>query len=130
MQTNFCRPSSQVYALIGLKQLKRANGGTSPKACPELSDIPISIAIRPSQAKLRLLIVDDEEASRYGMRRALTTFGYSVSEADSAEAARILIKQQEPDLMLLDVNLPGISGLDFLKELQEGKNPEDARGSG
>lgn len=70
------------------------------------------------KAKLRLLIVDDEEASRYGMRRALTTFGYSVSEAESAEAARILLKQQEPDLMLLDVNLPGISGLDFLRELQ------------
>jgi DNA-binding NtrC family response regulator len=72
--------------------------------------------------KLRLLIVDDEEASRYGMRRALTTFGYSVTEAESAEAARILLKQQEPDLMLLDVNLPGISGLDFLREMQ-GSNP-------
>ena len=69
--------------------------------------------------KLRLLIVDDEEASRYGMRRALTTFGYSVSEAESAEAARILLKQQQPDLMLLDVNLPGISGLDFLREMQD-----------
>ncbi|MDQ5846654.1 MAG: sigma-54 dependent transcriptional regulator, partial [Acidobacteriota bacterium] len=69
--------------------------------------------------KLRLLIVDDEEASRYGMRRALTTFGYSVTEADSAEAARILLKQQQPDLMLLDVNLPGISGLDFLRELKD-----------
>ncbi len=68
---------------------------------------------------MRLLIVDDEEASRYGMRRALTTFGYSVSEAESAEAARILLKQQQPDLMLLDVNLPGISGLDFLRELQD-----------
>ena len=69
--------------------------------------------------KLRLLIVDDEEASRYGMRRALTTFGYTVSEAESAEAARILLKQQQPDLMLLDVNLPGISGLDFLREMQD-----------
>jgi DNA-binding NtrC family response regulator len=67
---------------------------------------------------LRLLIVDDEEAARYGMRRALSTFGYNVSEADSAEAARALIKQQEPDLMLLDVNLPGISGLDFLREMK------------
>ena len=76
--------------------------------------------------KLRLLIVDDEEASRYGMRRALTTFGYNVSEADSAEAARILVKQQEPDLMLLDVNLPGISGLELLKELQDGKGEDSS----
>src|SRR5258707_2271882 len=64
------------------------------------------------------MIVDDEEAARYGMRRALTTFGYSISEAGSAEAARALLKQQEPDLLLLDVNLPGMSGLDFLRELK------------
>src|SRR6195256_204089 len=76
------------------------------------------------------MIVDDEEAARYGMRRALTTFGYNVSEADSAEAARILVKQQEPDLMLLDVNLPGMSGLEFLKELEESKDSSDSNGSG
>jgi DNA-binding NtrC family response regulator len=64
------------------------------------------------------MIVDDEEAARYGMRRALTTFGYNISEADSAEAARALLKQHEPDLLLLDVNLPGLSGLDFLRELK------------
>lgn len=64
------------------------------------------------------MIVDDEEAARYGMRRALTTFGYHISEAGSAEAARALLKQQEPDLLLLDVNLPGMSGLDFLRELK------------
>jgi DNA-binding NtrC family response regulator len=80
--------------------------------------------------KLRLLIVDDEEASRYGMRRALTTFGYSVSEADSAEAARILVKQQQPDLLLLDVNLPGMSGLEFLKELTTEKNGGNQNVSG
>jgi DNA-binding NtrC family response regulator len=70
------------------------------------------------QEKLRLLIVDDEEASRYGMRRALTTLGYNVSEAGSAEEARALLKQLQPDLMLLDVNLPGMSGLEFLRELK------------
>src|SRR5688500_20036182 len=67
---------------------------------------------------MRLMIVDDEEAARYGMRRALTTFGYNISEAGSAEAARALLKQHEPDLLLLDVNLPGMSGLDFLRELK------------
>jgi DNA-binding NtrC family response regulator len=65
------------------------------------------------------MIVDDEEAARYGMRRALTTLGYNISEAASAEAARVLLKQQEPDLMLLDVNLPGMSGLDLLRELTD-----------
>ncbi len=64
------------------------------------------------------MIVDDEEAARYGMRRALTTLGYNITEAGSAEAARALLKQHEPDLLLLDVNLPGMSGLDFLREIQ------------
>jgi DNA-binding NtrC family response regulator len=64
------------------------------------------------------MIVDDEEAARYGMRRALTTFGYNITEAGSAEAARALLKQTEPDLLLLDVNLPGMSGLDFLREIK------------
>jgi DNA-binding NtrC family response regulator len=64
------------------------------------------------------MIVDDEEAARYGMRRALTTLGYNITEAGSAEAARALLKQNEPDLLLLDVNLPGMSGLDFLRELK------------
>jgi len=68
---------------------------------------------------LRLLIVDDEEAARYGMRRALETFGGEVAEAENAEAARALMRERKFDLLLLDVNLPGISGLEFLNELQK-----------
>ncbi|HYE63962.1 MAG TPA: sigma-54 dependent transcriptional regulator, partial [Pyrinomonadaceae bacterium] len=74
---------------------------------------------RVSDGALRLLIVDDEEAARYGMRRALGGFGYEIAEAESVEAARSLMAEQRPDLLLLDVNLPGMSGLDFLRELQE-----------
>jgi DNA-binding NtrC family response regulator len=74
---------------------------------------------------LRLLIVDDEEAARYGMRRALSGFGYEIAEADSVEAARVPLGQQRQDVLLLDVNLPGASGLDFLHELgsTEGETP-------
>ncbi|PYS21006.1 MAG: hypothetical protein DMF72_18870 [Acidobacteria bacterium] len=68
---------------------------------------------------LRLLIVDDEEAARYGMRRALETFGGEIAEAENAEAAGALIRDRKFDLLLLDVNLPGISGLEFLTELQK-----------
>jgi DNA-binding NtrC family response regulator len=67
---------------------------------------------------LRLLVVDDEEAARYGIRRALEAFGQPIAEAESAEAARALMRDRKFDLVLLDVNLPGISGLEFLNELQ------------
>jgi DNA-binding NtrC family response regulator len=73
---------------------------------------------------LRLLIVDDEEAARYGMRRALSGFGYQIEEAGTVEAAREQIGKERPDLMLLDVNLPGMSGLEFLREMKdEGSDP-------
>jgi DNA-binding NtrC family response regulator len=64
----------------------------------------------------KILIVDDEEASRYGMNRALKN-NYSVTEAASVEAAREIVSKSRPDLILLDNNLPGASGLDYLQEL-------------
>jgi DNA-binding NtrC family response regulator len=67
--------------------------------------------------KWRLLVVDDEEAARYGIRRALSVGDYDIAEAGSAEDARTIINSRAPDLMLLDVNLPGMSGLEFLSEL-------------
>ncbi len=66
-------------------------------------------------AEDKILIVDDEEAARYGMRRALKN--YNITEAGSAAEARNIITAAKPDLMLLDINLPGTSGLDYLREL-------------
>jgi DNA-binding NtrC family response regulator len=68
---------------------------------------------------LRVLIVDDEEAARYGMRRALGQFGYDIAEAGSVAEARDKLTTHQPDLLLLDVNLPGQSGLEYLHELQQ-----------
>ncbi|HEV3467741.1 MAG TPA: sigma-54 dependent transcriptional regulator [Pyrinomonadaceae bacterium] len=64
----------------------------------------------------RVLVVDDEEAARYGIRRALGG-GYDIEEAGSVEEARAALGARRPDLLLLDVNLPGQSGLEFLREL-------------
>jgi DNA-binding NtrC family response regulator len=65
-----------------------------------------------------ILIVDDEPAARYGLRRALEA-KYRIAEADSAEAARSVLTTEQPDLVLLDVVLPGQSGLDFLRWMRE-----------
>lgn len=69
-----------------------------------------------------ILIVDDEPAARYGMRRALEG-SYRIVEADSTAAARSLLVSDKPDLLLLDVVLPGEDGISFLKWLRvEGHN--------
>src|SRR5215468_11132638 len=65
-----------------------------------------------------ILIVDDEPAARYGLRRALEA-KYRIAEADSAEAAREALLRQHPDLVLLDVVLPGQDGLSFLKWMRD-----------
>jgi two-component system nitrogen regulation response regulator NtrX len=65
-----------------------------------------------------ILIVDDEPAARYGLRRALES-KYRVAEADSAESAREALSREAPDLVLLDVVLPGQSGIEFLRWMRE-----------
>jgi DNA-binding NtrC family response regulator len=65
-----------------------------------------------------ILIVDDEPAARYGLRRALEA-KYRIAEADSAEAARNALNTEKPDLLLLDIVLPGQDGLSFLKWMRE-----------
>jgi DNA-binding NtrC family response regulator len=64
-----------------------------------------------------VLIIDDEPASRYALRRALEN-RYQIAEADSAAAARSALTADKPDLLLLDVVLPGEDGLSFLKWLR------------
>ncbi len=65
-----------------------------------------------------ILVVDDEPAARYGLRRALES-KYRVAEADSAEAAREALTREQPDLVLLDVVLPGQSGIELLRWMRE-----------
>jgi two-component system nitrogen regulation response regulator NtrX len=58
--------------------------------------------------------VDDEAAARYGVRRALEN-KYKISEAESAAAARVLIASDAPELILLDLVMPGEDGLTLLR---------------
>jgi two-component system KDP operon response regulator KdpE len=65
-----------------------------------------------------ILIVDDEPQIRRVMRTTLSSHGYAVIEAKSGDEALSLIRTEHADLIILDVNLPGISGLDTCREIR------------
>jgi putative two-component system response regulator len=66
-----------------------------------------------------LLVVDDEEAIRRSIRKYLTRQGYEVATAGSGEEALAVLGRQEVAGMLLDVNLPGINGVDLVPRVLE-----------
>ena len=72
----------------------------------------------------KILVVDDERLVRWSLRQKCEEWGYSVIEADAGEPALKLAQQESPDLVLLDVRLPDISGLEVLSQL---KKAGDAR---
>ncbi|MDR0339627.1 MAG: sigma-54 dependent transcriptional regulator [Desulfovibrio sp.] len=67
----------------------------------------------------RLLIVDDEEGIRISLRGILEDEGYTVSEADSAEAGLAFLEKERADLLFLDIWLPGMDGLAMLEKVHE-----------
>ncbi len=68
---------------------------------------------------MRVLIVDDEKAARYGMVKALRPEGYRISEAEDALSALTLITQQSYDVIVSDVTMPGMNGIDLLRKVRE-----------
>ncbi|RNC66677.1 MAG: response regulator [Desulfuromonadales bacterium] len=65
-----------------------------------------------------ILTVDDEEMIRDLLVAALSREGYRCFQAGSAEEARMVLRSQSVDLALLDIMMPGLSGLEFLKEIK------------
>jgi DNA-binding response OmpR family regulator len=73
---------------------------------------------------LRVLIVDDETVIQAIVRAVLTRNGHHVLLASSAESAYSLIQQGGIDIVICDLHLPGISGLELAQRLQnEGSRP-------
>jgi DNA-binding response OmpR family regulator len=65
-----------------------------------------------------ILVVEDEAAVARGLQYALTQEGWSVALARSGEEALTLVADHAPDLAILDVRLPGMSGFDVCRELR------------
>ncbi|HEY8608496.1 MAG TPA: response regulator [Noviherbaspirillum sp.] len=71
----------------------------------------------PMPARRRLLLVDDDPMLLALLSTVLQHAGYDTLQAASAEEALPIARQEDPDLALLDVNLPGMSGLDLAARL-------------
>jgi len=67
----------------------------------------------------KVLIVDDEQAIRRFLRTSLNAHGYTVHEAATGEDAIIKAINIQPDLIILDLGLPGINGIEVTKRLRE-----------
>jgi two-component system, OmpR family, KDP operon response regulator KdpE len=66
-----------------------------------------------------ILVVDDEPQLRRAMKATLVDLGYSVIEAKTGEEALQRLREDNPDLVLLDLNMPGIGGLETCRAIRE-----------
>jgi len=69
-----------------------------------------------------ILVVDDEREIVRALRRSLSAHGFTVLTASSGEEAVRLVSQQRPDLLLLDLLLPGMSGLEVCRQVRAVSN--------
>jgi DNA-binding NtrC family response regulator len=67
----------------------------------------------------KLLVVDDEHLIRWSLEQNLKKQGYEVLTAGTGEDALRHVREEQPDLVLLDIQLPGISGIDVLEKIKE-----------
>ena len=72
-----------------------------------------------TESGLRVLVVDDERAIRRFLRASLTAHGYTVFEASSGHEALSAVVGDRPDLIILDLGLPDLNGIEVTRQLRE-----------
>lgn len=75
----------------------------------------------------RVLVVDDEPEIRQAEAQVLADLGYEVLQASNGIEALASARQHQPDLVLLDIRMPGASGIDVCKQLRSDKLTGDIR---
>jgi len=69
--------------------------------------------------KSKLLIVDDEPALRKALRTSLSASGFDVSEARNGDEALAILARTAVDIVLLDINMPGMTGIEVCRKIRE-----------
>ena len=88
-----------------------------------VGSIPPKVAPRaevgaPEGPPIRVLVVDDEPTLRRTIARALSARGFEVVQCEDGAAALAQVRATDPDVMLIDLMMPGVSGLEVLREVK------------
>lgn len=67
----------------------------------------------------KVMVVDDEENIRFLYQEELRDDGYDVITADSGQSALDLLNSEKPDLITLDIKMPGMDGIETLRKIKE-----------
>jgi DNA-binding response OmpR family regulator len=78
-------------------------------------------------ARAEILIVEDHPTMREAMRLILENAGFDTREASDGHMALSMARERPPDIMFLDLNIPGTSGADVLAELKGDEATRDVR---
>ena len=71
------------------------------------------------QSAPKVLVVDDEESIRWALRRTLGSAGFEIVEAATGKEALALIRTVQLDVVLLDISMPGLSGIETCREIRK-----------
>jgi signal transduction histidine kinase len=110
-----------VLALPALPLGSEPSGPAAPVAAAAPGSAPEPAPSLASLAGLRVLIVDDEEGIRRPMARFLARRGAQVDEAADGEQALARLAVQQPDVILADLRMPRMGGIELYARLEEGR---------
>lgn len=78
-------------------------------------------------SKADIMIVEDHPTMREAMRMVLEHEGFDIREAGDGQAALAMVRERPPDLLFLDLNIPGTSGAEVLRVLKSDPGTADVR---
>lgn len=93
-----------------------------------LGDDPIAVAdeedshastYQPAAKPLKILVVDDQRSNTYLLKALLETGGHQVHAAENVEQAWEFIAQSVPNVILSDIQMPGVDGYEFIRQLRD-----------
>jgi len=73
----------------------------------------------------KIYIIEDDESIREMVKMALTSFSYEVASFENAEDAMTVIHKAVPDMIIFDIMLPGMNGLEATKKLRNNPKTKD-----